>query len=110
MCAIDYLTVSNVRFLEKFFFYFLNNTNVENETFFQSSKYLIVTLSVPMCTQFICRFHCFEIVFTLLPNRDVASKTSHKEGEGEMCNDLLKKKGNQKKKLGELRLAISLVS
>ena len=87
--AIDYPTVSNVRFLEIFFF-FLTYANVENETFFQSSKHLIVTLSVPMCTQLICRFHCFEIVFTLLPDCDVASKTSHKEGGG-MCNDLLKK-------------------
>ena len=55
---------------------------MENETFFQSSKHLIVTLSVPICTQLICGFHYFEIVFTLLPDRDVASKTLHKEGEG----------------------------
>ena len=39
-------------------------------------------LSVPMCTQLICRFHCFEIVFMLLHDHDVASKTSHKEVEG----------------------------
>ena len=80
-------------FWKSFFFFPFTYTNVENETFFQPSKYLIMTLSVPMCTQLICRFHCFEIVFTLLPNRDIASKTSHKEGGGgEMCNDLLKKK------------------
>ena len=66
----------------KFFFFFLTYANVENETFFQSSKQLIVTLSVPMCMQLICRFHCFEIMFTLLPDRDVASKTLHKEGGG----------------------------
>ena len=78
--AIDYLTVSNVCFLEIFFF--LTYANVENETFFQSSKHLIMTLSVPMCMQLICRFHCFDIVFTLLPDRDIASKTSHKEREG----------------------------
>ena len=58
---------------------------MENKTFFQSSKHLIVTLSVPMCTQLICRFHCFEIVFMLLPDRDVASKTLHKEGGGGEC-------------------------
>ena len=80
--AIDYPTVSNVHFLEKCFCFFLTYANVENETFFQSSKHLIVTLSVPMCTQLICRFHCFEIMFTLLPNRDVASKRHTKRGQG----------------------------
>ena len=77
--AIDYPTVSNVRFLEKFFFF--NLRKCEERNLFLS-KHLIVTLSVPMCTQLICRFHCFEIVFTLLPDCDVASKTSHKEGGG----------------------------
>ena len=67
------------------FFFFLTYANVENKTFFQSSKHLIMTLSVPMCTQLVCRFHCFEIMFMLLPDHDVASKTSHKEGEGEKC-------------------------
>ena len=69
-----------------------------------------MTLSVPMCTQFICRFHCFEIVSMLLPDHDIASKTLHKEGqEGKLCNNLLKKK-ETKKRLGELQLAISLGS
>ena len=83
--AIDYPTVSNVCFLENFFFFFLTYANVENETFSQSSKHLIVTLSVPMCMQLICRFHCFEIMFTLLPDHAVASKNSHKEGGGGEC-------------------------
>ena len=98
--AIDYPTVPNVRFLEKLLFYFfLTYANVENETFFQSSKYLIVTLSVPMCTQFICRFHCFEIVFMLLSDHDVASKNlKQRGGRGEMCNDLLRKKEKKQKK------------
>ena len=67
-----------------------------------------MTLSVPKCTQFICRFH-IEILFTLLPDHDIASKTSQKGGGEKLCNDLLKKERN-KKKFGELWLAISLGS
>ena len=82
--AIDYPTVSNVCFLGKGTFFF-NLCKCGEQNFSQSSKHLIMTLSVPMCMQLICRFHCFEILFTLLPDHDIASKTLHKEGGGGKC-------------------------
>ena len=95
--AIDYQTVSNVHFLE--FFFFFNLCKCGEQNFFPVQQALVMTLSIHMCTQLICRFYCFKIVFTLLPDCDVASKTSYKEVGGEMCNDLLKKnkKRDQKK-------------